>query len=78
MHCAAASGMAKGAISGAVGNVKTLCGIVSPLMWTEVYAMCSRLGNPSMLYAGVGALNVLHFLMASRIPPVDDSSESKS
>ena len=69
MQCAVDCGMAKGQISGSLGNLKTLCQIVSPLLWSECYAIASRMGRPHLLFAGVGSLNVLHLLAASTLPP---------
>ena len=69
MQCAVDCGMAKGQISGSLGNLKTLCQIVSPLLWSECYAIASRMGRPHLLFAGVGSLNVLHLLAASMLPP---------
>ena len=66
MQCAVDCGMAKGQIS---GSLKTLCQIVSPLLWSECYAIASRMGRPHLLFAGVGSLNVLHLLAASMLPP---------
>ena len=43
----------QGELSGAIGNLKTVCGIISPLLWAEVYAFASRIGRPSLLFAGV-------------------------
>ena len=62
--------MAKGQISGSLGNLKTICHIASPLLWSEVYAIASRMGRPHLLFAGVGTCNVLHLLIASVLPPV--------
>ena len=48
--------------------MKTLCGIVSPLLWAEVYAIGSRAGKPWILFAGVGLCNVLHLLLTLGLP----------
>lgn len=71
MQCAVECGMPKGQISGSLGNLKTLCQIVSPVLWSEVYALASKTGQPKLLFAGVGACNVLHLLVASTLRPAN-------
>ena len=37
IHAGVASRLHKGELCGAVSNLKTLCGIASPVLWAEVY-----------------------------------------
>jgi hypothetical protein len=66
------AGLAQGELQAALSNIRTLCSIVSPLVWGWVYAAGASRGRAALFYwvsAGVVALEWFATLGVSLSPP---------
>merc|ERR550514_13912 len=55
MQAAVQIGMAQGELQGCISNLQTVCRIIAPLLWSNLYSWCSsRLGDGRMFYYAIG------------------------
>ena len=77
----AACGIPQGELQGSLSNLKTICTILTPMMWGRIYAYGVRVGVPSLFYgvsagAGLVQLLILHKLFHAPGPPAKHGGAS--
>eukprot|EP01051_Picozoa_sp_SAG22_P005311 SAG22_NODE_311_length_12629_cov_20.911891_6_plen_432_part_00 len=67
-------GIPQGQLQGCLSNLRTICNILTPMLWGRIYAYGVRKGRPSLFYlvsaaAGVIQLLILKLLLSAPAPP---------
>ena len=77
MQCAVKAGMAQGELQGALSNLQTVCRIVAPLVWPNIFAWGSKVGRPQLLYFSAAAANLLQLQLSTVIGRSESMSRRK-
>jgi hypothetical protein len=68
----AACGMPMGELQGALGNMRTVCGIAAPAVWGRVYALGVARGRPALFYFVAVAVGLVQLGLFHRLTAVAD------
>ena len=67
MQAAVAIGMAQGELQGAISNLQTICRILAPLLWSNLYAWGSKRGTSWVYYYWIALGCFLQLLCAASV-----------